>query len=707
MLSCSFALSTNDLKIRYTSDCQNSDQVVKDIFFGYWRGTKTDSNKNDALGAIDKLNSYLSAFPDRESFKVQQGSVIGYMWVGSMVQNSGFVGGDAISVLLDEVKEYGIPSMIYVEYVDSDPMKTFGIALNTGGSGKLEDVQRAVKLWSQGKQYDTYNGNKIYAKKRICYLSYSNRKPLQNDKEAGDCYSAKIESGKTAEEVCGVNGMSVAGYNPDLDFTALQVGQPVCCSVGSLPNNKPSKNADGSCYSYDVKSGDTCSSIIAMYYPLSIDDLNNYNSKTYGWYGCNKLQKDQKICLSDGETPRPNTNPKAECGPLAPGDLYNSECPNKACCNQFGFCGMTSEFCDKKNSDTGAPGTDGCYSNCGYGTLPTKKATSFKKVGYWLDANDSLATDPTNYEDYDIIHYSFGIINDRFSISTGSGFDSFMNVKAKKVIAFGGWDFSTGASTYKILRDGVQDENIDTLASNIIDFVNSKGLDGVNFDWEYPGAQDIPGIPPDDKNNGQRYSDLIGKVKRGIGSKLVSVALPFSYWYLKAFPLQDLDKHMDYFVLMNYDYYGQWDYGKEIGIGCHVDYTNTTDAIKMIVKSGIDTTKVYGGLANYARTYELSNKNCNKYGCGFTGPDSGAKLGEVTKTPGIMSENELLEIDRSTRTRWTDKNSWCDIMTYEDGTNWGAWMKEEYREELTDWYNDIGLGGSCMWALNYDKASSD
>lgn len=706
LLTLASCASTNNLRPRYTSDCKNSDQVLQDIFFGYWSGTKTESNKNDALGALDSLNSYLSSFSDRESFKVQHGNVIGFMWVGSMVQNSGFVWGDAISILRDEVKNNGIPDMIYIEYVDSDPMKTFGVTLNTGGSDKLKDVQRAVKLWSQGKHYGTNTGSKIYSDKRICYLSYSNRKLLQNDKEAGECYSAKMQSGKSAESVCGVNGVSVAGYNPDLDFSALQVGQPICCSVGNLPNNKPSKNKDGSCYSYSVEEGDTCDSIRASYYPLSTDDLNDYNKKTYGWYGCKKLQKDQKICLSDGTPPRPTPNPKAECGPLAPDDLYLSECPNKACCSEFGFCGLTSEFCDKKDSSTGAPGTDGCYSNCGYGTLPTKKASSFKSVGYWLDS-DTMNTDPTSYTNYDIIHYSFGDISDDFSISVGSHFDDFMKVKAKKIIAFGGWEFSTSSSTYHIFRDGVQDDNIDTFANNIIDFVNSKNLDGVNFDWEYPGAPDIPGIPADDKKNGKRYSDLIGKVKKGLGSKLVSVAIPISYWYLKAFPLHEMDGHMDYFVLMNYDYYGQWDYGKGIGIGCHVDHKNTTEAIKMIVKSGIDTTKVYGGLANYARTYQLSDSSCHEYGCGFTGPDSGAEPGDFTKTPGIMTEDELLQIDNSKRSRWTDTDSWCDIMTYEDGTNWGAWMKIEYRQKLTDWYDDIGLGGYSLWALNYDKGSGD
>lgn len=38
--------------------------------------------------------------------------------------------------------------------------------------------------------------------------------------------------------------------------------------------------------------------------------------------------------------------------------------------------------------------------------------------------------------------------------------------------------------------------------SNVINFVNDNELDGVDFDWEYPSAPDIPGIPPGSPNDG-------------------------------------------------------------------------------------------------------------------------------------------------------------------------------------------------------------
>ncbi|KAF5139576.1 hypothetical protein G9O61_00g022690 [Vairimorpha ceranae] len=149
-------------------------------------------------------------------------------------------------------------------------------------------------------------------------------------------------------------------------------GDEVCVSTGGYP---------------DKLKGSNCDDIAKKYAPLSISDINKYNSKTFGWKGCNYLQLDQKICISDGTPPKPKANPKAECGPLAPGDKYNSKCPLNACCSEFGFCGLTSEF---------SPGTAGCISNCGYGNLHTDTRGDFNKIIYWMDSDGKMASDPKN-----------------------------------------------------------------------------------------------------------------------------------------------------------------------------------------------------------------------------------------------------------------------------------------------------------------------
>lgn len=72
-------------------------------------------------------------------------------------------------------------------------------------------------------------------------------------------------------------------------------------------------------------------------------------------------------------------------------------------------------------------------------------------------------------------------------------FQQFIRLSAgpKRIISFGGWDFSTGPNTYHIFRDGVTDANRNTLARNIAQFVLDNNLDGVDIDWEYPGVSCI------------------------------------------------------------------------------------------------------------------------------------------------------------------------------------------------------------------------
>nr|GFD54314.1 hypothetical protein [Tanacetum cinerariifolium] len=77
---------------------------------------------------------------------------------------------------------------------------------------------------------------------------------------------------------------------------------------------------------------------------------------------------------------------------------------------------------------------------------------------------------------------------------------------------------------------------------------------GVDIDWEYPGAPDIPGIPAASKDDGANYLAFLVVLRNLLGrSKTVSIAAPSSYWYLKQFPIKDISKVVDYIVYMTYD----------------------------------------------------------------------------------------------------------------------------------------------------------
>lgn len=182
---------------------------------------------------------------------------------------------------------------------------------------------------------------------------------------AKDCTTIKVVSGDSCSSLankCKIPGNKFEQYNPGV-CGSLVPGQLVCCTEGTLPNIKPKPLPNGDCFNYKVKSGEWCGKI-ASENGLKVEEIEAFNKKTYGWWGCEGLGVNQVICLSTGKAPKPTPNPKAECGPLALGDKYDSECPNKECCSDYGYCGTTSEFCEKSESPTGAPGTEGCYSNC-------------------------------------------------------------------------------------------------------------------------------------------------------------------------------------------------------------------------------------------------------------------------------------------------------------------------------------------------------
>jgi GH18 family chitinase len=154
-----------------------------------------------------------------------------------------------------------------------------------------------------------------------------------------------------------------------------------------------------------------------------------------------------------------------------------------------------------------------------------------------------MNVDTIDTKRYNTIHFAFIDITTDFRMDISSVKDQFEIFKGMsgvhKVISFGGWDFSNLPSTFFILRQACQEANRGTFINNIVAFVKEHNLDGVDLDWEYPGAQDIPDVPPGNPQEGDDYYQTLLSLKKELGSgKTVSFAAPASYHYLKSFPYQ-------------------------------------------------------------------------------------------------------------------------------------------------------------------------
>lgn len=88
---------------------------------------------------------------------------------------------------------------------------------------------------------------------------------------------------------------------------------------------------------------------------------------------------------------------------------------------------------------------------------------------------------------------------------------------------------------------------------NVMGFMIQYGFDGVDLDWEYPGAEDRGGVPED----GASLTLLMEEMKKEFGQRyILTFTAPTSYWYLRHFDIKKSVEAADWVNLMSYDLHG-------------------------------------------------------------------------------------------------------------------------------------------------------
>ncbi|SCO15302.1 related to chitinase [Fusarium fujikuroi] len=419
-----------------------------------------------------------------------------------------------------------------------------------------------------------------------------------------------------------------------------------------------------------------------------------------GWCGFG-----DKYC---GKGCQSHCDAKADCGVNAatPGQT----CPLNVCCSEFGFCGTTSEFCGKS-----------CQSNWAQ-PKPKPSPTNVRKrvVGYWEAWNDqhacgkmSVGEIPVNYLTHLIV--SFGYIDSNFRIANMDGLSSdvYRNVgeiKAqnpglKIMIALGGWTFNDPGPWQSVFPTMVSSQaNRATFIKNLLGFLSEYGYDGVDFDWEYPGAKDPGGSDKD----GENYTAMLKELRQAITASgrdyITTFTAPTSYWYLRHFDIKNMSESVDWINLMSYDLHGVWDGDNPIGkhVLSHTNLTEIDLALDLFWRTNVEPSKIVMGLGFYGRSFTLASSSCWKPGCAFTGPGA---AGPCTNTAGILSYKEIRDIVRRTgATSYLDKQAACRYLVYDDNS-WISYDDPSTIQAKIDYANKMGLSGVMIWAIDLDDSS--
>lgn len=249
--------------------------------------------------------------------------------------------------------------------------------------------------------------------------------------------------------------------------------------------------------------------------------------------------------------------------------------------------------------------------------------------------------------------------------------------------------------------------------ANIVAFVAKYGLDGVDFDWEYPGEPDIPGIPAGSAFDGIYYWEFVTLLKSALNNAApdatVSIAAPASFWYLKAFPIEAISAAVDYIIFMTYDLHGQWDYGNaNADIGCPagnclrsgVNLTETVNALSMITKAGVPSNKIVVGVTSYGRSFQMTEAGCYGPMCTYVGPSSGAYPGICTKTAGYLGNAEIAYMNATMSSTYSYlDDSYSNILVF-DETQWVSYMDDDNKAVRASLYAAYNFAGTTDWAID-------
>lgn len=89
--------------------------------------------------------------------------------------------------------------------------------------------------------------------------------------------------------------------------------------------------------------------------------------------------------------------------------------------------------------------------------------------------------------------------------------------------------------------------------ASLMKFLDKWKFQGVDIDWEWPGAESRGGNPAVDMRN---QIDLMVELRQSLGSRGLSVVLPIQYTYLQNLDPKALEAQVDFFNVLSYDLHG-------------------------------------------------------------------------------------------------------------------------------------------------------
>jgi len=282
------------------------------------------------------------------------------------------------------------------------------------------------------------------------------------------------------------------------------------------------------------------------------------------------------------------------------------------------------------------------------------------------------------------------------------------NPSLKTLISIGGWSWGGVIACPAFTGMARTASTRANFISQAIRFARVFNWDGIDIDWEYPGATDL-GCSADDAPN---FLALMREFRAAINAEtvppgksrlLLTIASPAGIPRIDAMRLVDVAQYLDFINVMSYDLHGAWDTvtGGNAPLRDTGDRLSVTSAINYYAQLGIPRASLNLGYGTYGRTWDAST-GVRPYPVGSPARGAG-QAGQCTGEPGFMAYYEILTLLRSSGAI-SAYNTTLDFpyAAASTGNPWVGYDDVRSIQAKTTFARQQGLGGAMVWTIDLD-----